>query len=120
VGLPAPLPLSMASFIELFLFRELLEPHPGGGFFRELVSEFCLLYPYRLLDGSFAISSPKKPWSFFENFPPMLPLDPCDDIVVALAIDGRLSSPSPGKPMPPGSAHPGDTWPPRLSVDSSK
>ena len=45
VGLPAPLPLNMASFMELFLFRELLEPYPGNGFFRELVSEFCLLYP---------------------------------------------------------------------------
>jgi hypothetical protein len=108
----------MASFMELFLFRELPDPYPGNGFFRELVSEFCLLYPY-LLDGSFATSSPKKPCSFFVNFPPMLPLDPCDDIVVALAIDGRLSSPSPGKPMPPRGAQPGDTWP-RLSLDSSK
>ena len=45
VGLPAPLLLNMASFMELFLFRELLEPCPGNGFFRELVSEFCLLYP---------------------------------------------------------------------------
>jgi hypothetical protein len=40
-------------------------------------------------------------------------------MVVALAIDGRLSSPSPGKPIPPGGAHPGDTWP-RLSLESPK
>jgi hypothetical protein len=49
----------------------------------------------------------------------MLPFDPWDEMVVALAIDGRLSSPSPGKLIPPVGAHPGDTWP-RLSLESPK
>jgi hypothetical protein len=104
--------------MELFLFREPPGANADPLFCSELVSEFCLLYP-DLPECSFGKSSPKKPCSFFENFPLMLPFDPCDDMVVALAIDGRLSSPSPGKPIPPGGAHPGDTWP-RLSLESPK
>ena len=107
-GLGALLSLNMASFMELFRFREPPGAKAGMPFCSELVSEFCLLYPYRP-DGSLLMSSPKKPCSFFENLPPMLPFDPCDEMVVALAIEGRLSSPSPGKPIPPGGAHPGDT-----------
>lgn len=109
----------MASFIELFLLREEPCANPGTAFFKELVSEFCLLYPTYLPEGSFAISSPKNPWSFFWNLLPMLPFEPCEDIVVALAMEGRLSSPSSVNPIPPGNAHPGDTWP-RFSVESSK
>jgi len=107
-GLGALLSLSMASFMELFRFRGPPDAKADVPFCSELVSEFCLLYPYRP-DGSLSMSSPKKPCSFFENLPPMLPFDPWDEMVVALAIDGRLSSPSPGKPIPPVGAHPGDT-----------
>lgn len=49
----------------------------------------------------------------------MLPFEPCDDIVVALAIEGRLSSPSSGNPIPPGGAQPGETWP-RFSFECAK
>jgi len=46
-------------------------------------------------------------------------LEPEDEMVVAEAIDGRRSWPSPGKPMPYGGAKPGDIWP-RFSLESLK
>lgn len=108
----------MASFMELFRCRGPPGAYADVLFCSELVSEFCLLYPY-LPDESLDTSSPKNPCNFLENLPPMLPFDPWDDMVVALAIDGRLSSGSPGNPIPVCGAYPGDTWP-RLSLESPK
>lgn len=100
-GLGGPLLLMKASFMELFLCLLLPPPGANGGrapLFMELVSEFCLLL---LWLGSKGTSfSPKKPCSFFCIRSLALCLEPVEDTVVALAIDGRLSSPSPGKPMP--------------------
>ena len=105
---------SEASFMELFLFRDPLAPGAKGGKLPciELDSEFCRLPSFcRSL-----YSSPKKLCSFFWNLPPILDLEPEEDTVLALAIDGRRSSPS-GKVMPLCGAKPGDTCP-RLSVES--
>lgn len=62
----------------------------------ELVSEFCRLLSCIAFEGS----SPKKVWSFLCTLPAILALEPVDDTVVALAIEGRLSSPSITKLMP--------------------
>jgi hypothetical protein len=102
----------VASFKELFLLRdEASEADCALLPCMELVSEFCLL-------GSLSpvYSSPKKPCSFLWNFPPALDLEPVEETVVALAIDGRRSSPS-GKFMPLWGTKPGDIWP-RFSLES--
>lgn len=90
----------MASFMELFRFRPFPPPGANGGkgpFCIELVSEFCLLLLVLSNGTSF---SPKKPCSFFCMRSLTLVLDPVDDTVVALAIEGLRSSPSVGKFMP--------------------
>ena len=102
------------SFMELFLFR--CPPIPGAKvgmpLCMELDSEFCLL-----LSSSPLYSSPKKPCSFLWNLPLTLDLEPEEDTVVALAMEGRRSSPSLVKLIPFCGAKPGDIWP-RLSVES--
>lgn len=97
---------SIASFIELFLFLPETTPCPNGGkepFCIELASEFWR--PSFPPGTSF---SPKKPLSFFCMRSCTLILEPVDETVVALAMDGRLSSPSMGKHMPLPGAKPGD------------
>lgn len=120
-GLGGPL-LALRSGVELL--RVLGPPSPGakGGseafpFCTKLASEFCLLSGSWRTPGR-VTSSPKKPCSFLRALPFPLALEPTDDIVVALAIEGLLSSPSPGKPIaPPPGMNPGDTWP-RFSLES--
>lgn len=103
-------PLRM-SFTELFLFR--CGPVPDGRVLPciELVSDPCLLASFRPV-----YSSPKKLLSLRCILALVLDLEPVDDTVVALAMDGRRSSPS-GKFIPLRGANPGDTCP-RFSVES--
>jgi hypothetical protein len=100
---------SIASFMELFLCRPEAPLSANGGrepFCIELAAEFWRLsFP---MGTSF---SPKNPLSFLCMRSCTLALDPVDDTVVALAIDGLLSSPSAGKHMPLPGAKPGDIWP---------
>ena len=78
----------------------------------ELDSEPCLL------DSSSPLySSPKNPCSFLWNLPETLDLDPVEETVVALAMEGLRSSPSLGKFIPLCGEKPGEIWP-RLSLES--
>ena len=110
VGLGGPLG-DLPSFTELFLYLPFPAPGANGGseLCMLLVSDACLLaLPSFAMPG---YSSPKNPASFLLNLPLMLFFEPVEETVVALAIEGRLSSPSPEKLMPPGGAYPGDTCP---------
>lgn len=84
MGLPGR--LRFISFIELFLTRGITperyveSPPPSV----ELPSEFCLL----LTSSTPGNSSPKIPWSFLFTFA-FGPLDPVEEVVVALATEGR-------------------------------
>jgi hypothetical protein len=100
---------------ELFLLRGSEELDAKGGRVlpcMELVSESCLLICFFKP----VYSSPKNPCSFLWNLPLELDLEPVDDTVVALAIDGRRSSPS-GNDIPLPGAKPGDICP-RFSEES--
>lgn len=106
-GLGGPL-RSIASFMELFLPLPAAPPGAKGGrepFCIELASEFC-----RLSFPTGTSFSPKNPRSFFCIRSWTLAFEPVDETVVALAIDGLLSSPSVGKHMPLPGAKPGDIW----------
>lgn len=106
---------SCMSFTELLRFRELAAFGAYEGTLppcNELVSDPVLLADFVKP----VYSSPKKPCSFLWNFPPALDLEPVEETVVALAIEGRRSSPS-GNLIPLPGAKPGDICP-RLSEES--
>jgi len=106
-GLGGPL-RDMASFSELFLF---LANAPGANAgstppCTELVSDGFLLLSFA---ASVPYSSPKKPCSFLWNLPLKLDLDPEDETVVALAMEGLRSALSSGKAPPFGGTKPGES-----------